>query len=264
MSAPGDQDGVTTSAAAYVPPVGRDPRVVVVIQARMGSSRRPGKVLAQLAGRPSLQLLIERVRTSKEADVITVAAPWLAIDDPIAALCQAMDVACHRGHPTDCLQRLVEAGRRHEADVLVRLTADCPLDDGGLIDGAVRAFLDGPPCALLTTIGNTGFPTGVTAEVVDMRILSDVESKADDPADREHVTKHLLDRPERYVVRRHTRDGPHGDAYVTIDTPNDLEHVRHVLAATTDIHASWETILAAAAKAGIVHPDHPPVPAKRS
>ncbi|HHQ47945.1 MAG TPA: acylneuraminate cytidylyltransferase, partial [Acidobacteria bacterium] len=119
---------------------GAPQRVVAVLQARMGSTRLPGKVLMDLAGRPVLGWAVERLRRAGTLDELVVATSDRDGDDPIVVFCERMDVPCYRGSEDDVLDRYYRAARRYHADVVVRVTGDDPLIDPGVVDQVVRAF----------------------------------------------------------------------------------------------------------------------------
>src|ERR1700691_2516384 len=117
------------------------PKVVAIIQARMGSTRLPGKVLADICGRPMLRHVIERTRRSETLDEVIVATTEEPADDTIAAFCCEHCVSCFRGSEHDVLDRYYEAARRFAAEAIVRITSDCPLIDPEVIDNTARKFL---------------------------------------------------------------------------------------------------------------------------
>ena len=113
---------------------------VALIQARMGSSRLPGKVLEDLSGRPMLWHVVDRVRRASKVDKVVVATTDRVGDDPIARFCEQEDVGCFRGSEQDVLDRFYQAAKKHQADVVIRITADCPLIDPAVIDKVVARF----------------------------------------------------------------------------------------------------------------------------
>src|SRR5262249_22203952 len=116
---------------------------VAIIQARMGSSRLPGKVLLDIAGKPMIQHVIERTRHARSLDSVCVATTTDASDAPVAALAATLESPCARGSLHDVLDRYYQAAKTHNADIIVRITADCPVIDPALIDQAVTTLLDG-------------------------------------------------------------------------------------------------------------------------
>jgi CTP:molybdopterin cytidylyltransferase MocA len=135
-----------------------------IIQARMGSSRLPGKALMEVGGRPMLGLVIERLRRSARLEDIVVATSGEDEDDAIAALCMDMDAAVARGSKSDVLGRFAAACALTDADVIVRVTADCPFIDAGLIDTGLSAWA--PGIDRLSAGHDSGYPLGVNAEIV--------------------------------------------------------------------------------------------------
>lgn len=117
------------------------PETVAIIQGRMGSSRLPGKVLLDIAGKPMLQHVIERTRRARTLDAVVVATSSDPSDDPIASFCADMDVPCSRGSLHDVLDRYYQAAKEHNAGGIVRITADCPMIDPDLIDETVKLVI---------------------------------------------------------------------------------------------------------------------------
>ncbi len=203
--------------------------VVAVIQARMGSKRLPGKVLAPLAGAPLLQHLVARVRRSRRLDDVVVATSDQAADDAITALCATLGVACFRGSEWDVLDRVLAAAGN--AEIVVRLTADNPFVDGALIDYVLAAALPTmPPAVYASNIACGDFPVGLYVEVAAKAALL-VAAESSDPADREHVTWYLRRQPERFPATDVGAPGRFPDMPLTIDTAADLTRVGGLFAA---------------------------------
>jgi len=208
-------------------------RVVAIIQARMGSTRLPGKVLADIAGQPMLARVVERARRAKTVDEVAVATTADPPDEAVAALCAHRGYACCRGHPTDVLDRYYQAARRFRADVIVRLTADCPLIDPDVMDLTVRAFLAAdPPVDLVANRLPQGrtFPIGLDTEVCSLEALECAWKEADQPHQREHVMPYLYEIPGRFRVVLLNNDEDYGMLRWTVDTAEDLELVRAIYA----------------------------------
>ncbi len=207
------------------------PRVVAIIQARMRSTRLPGKVLADIAGRPMLAWIVERTCRARRVDTVVVATTTDSSDDAVAEFCAAHSYEYVRGHPTDVLDRYIQAAREFEADVIVRLTGDCPLSDPGLIDQAVEAFLTAdPPADLIANRLPDGrtFPIGLDIEVCSRAALERAWREAQEPHQREHVMPYLYDVPGRFRVVRLNHDPDYGSLRWTVDTAEDLEAVRRI------------------------------------
>lgn len=205
------------------------PRVAAIVQARMGSTRLPGKVLAPLAGRPLLEQLVRRVRGARSLSALVVATSTLRRDDAVAALAAGLGVACHRGPEDDVLDRYHGAARAAGADVVVRLTADNPVVDADFVDGCVDAFLAArPPLDYLDTTTSGTFPYGLSVEVLSFAALDAAWREARDAGEREHVTAFVRARPGRFRVHHLAGPGRDGDLRVTVDTPEDLERARRL------------------------------------
>lgn len=203
--------------------------VVAIMQARMGSTRLPGKVLADAGGRPLLALMLDRVARAGTLDDIIVATSVHPRDAPVVAAATAAGRASFRGSESDVLERFEAAARATGAGTVVRLTADCPLVAPEGIDLVVGA-LGGDAACLATNappVGRT-WPDGLDVEAFSRAALTRAAATADDPADREHVTRWFHRSGAAVVVVHH--DPPLGDLRLTIDTPADLEVVRSILA----------------------------------
>jgi spore coat polysaccharide biosynthesis protein SpsF (cytidylyltransferase family) len=219
--------------------------VVVVIQARTGSTRLPGKVLADLGDRPMLAFQLERLAPLPDAELV-VATTDLERDDAVADLAAARGVACVRGPEDDVVARFALAVTAHPAAVVVRLTADCPLIDPALVEAvvALRAAT-GADYAGNTAIRT--FPDGLDVEAMTAETFAAVVQDATDPLDREHVTRFVLRRPNRFRIANLRAPVTLADERWTIDTPADLDRVRHIVAALDHPQtAGWEEILAVA------------------
>ena len=174
-------------------------RVVASIEARMGASRLPGKVLADLAGRPALGRMIDRVRLARRIDDIVVATSVATADDRIEALAVGEGVACYRGSEADVLDRVVRAQEMMNADVVVELCGDCPLIDPEVIDRAVERFMAGD-CDVVTTTAPQSYPQGLDVEVFTLAALETVAASDPDDEVREHVSLAFYRDPARYRI----------------------------------------------------------------
>lgn len=206
-------------------------RTVAIIQARMSSSRLPGKVLLDLAGQPMLVWVVERTRLSKTIDEVVVATTSDASDDPLAAICQDRDYPCYRGSLYDVLDRYYQAAREYNADVVVRITADCPLIDPAVVDKTVQEFLatnaDFAANRLPPPWGRT-YPVGLDAEVCTISGLELAWKEAQAPYQREHVMPFFYDQPERFRILHVNHTENYGALRWTVDTPEDLALVRRI------------------------------------
>ena len=199
--------------------------VNAVIQARMGSTRLPGKVLRTLGDRTVLAHVIGRVQAAKQVDRIVVATTTKAEDDPIVAEAGRLGVLTTRGPDRNVLGRYVMAFDEHGGDTGVRLTADCPFLDPAIVDAVVRQFVALQPLDYLSNTVVRSFPRGLDVEVFRVEALHIADAQASEPVDREHVTPFLYRHPERFRVAHYTRPDPRrsGKWRLTLDTLEDWE-----------------------------------------
>jgi spore coat polysaccharide biosynthesis protein SpsF len=228
-------------------------RVVAIIQARMGSSRLPGKVLLDIAGQPMLQRVF--IRTSRSASVTEtlIATTTDSADDPIAEYCGFSGIPFTRGSQFDVLDRYYQTAKSVKADVVVRITADCPVIDPGLIDDVVNTVINDRSSVISSEFdfaanrlpppwGRT-YPIGLDTEVCTFAALERAWKEAKEPQHREHVMPYFYEGVElitdnrllhtgisprgfRIALLHHTTD--FGDYRWTVDTPEDLEFMRQV------------------------------------
>lgn len=222
-------------------------KIVGILQARMGSTRLPGKVLADLCGRPMLAWIVGHLRQAQRLNQLVIATSDRPGDDPIARLAADSTVACFRGHPTDCLDRYYQAAQTYGADVVVRLTADNPFVTGFFVDDTIAQFLAAaPPVDLLATSLCRAFPVGLCVEVLPAAALARAWAECGDPVVREHVTTFLLQNPHRFRVAapRHPARAC-GHLRWTVDEPADLAFARAVYARLPNRAAfAWEDVAA--------------------
>ena len=212
----------------------------------MGSTRLPGKVLKDVAGRPMLSYQMERLRRVKRAERIVVATTDQPADDAVERFCQKEKIACVRGSEHDVLARYHLAIERFPADVVVRITADCPLIDPAIVDEAIAAYEPDYVSNMLETT----YPYGMAVEVFSAQALREAHREAKDPAEREHVTPFIYRHPERYRLRSLTMAPNLSHHRWTVDTPEDFELVSRLLK-TLKPHFTLQDVLAVLAE----HPD---------
>lgn len=217
-------------------------RVTGVIQARMGSTRLPGKVLAPLGLRPLLGLLLHRLRDAP-VDRLVVATSTAAADDAVEAIAAAAGVATVRGPADDVLSRFALALRDYPADVVVRITADCPLLDVAVVASAIDLHAETGSDYTSNTLIRT-FPDGLDVEVVAASALATAETEARREDEREHVTPFIYRRPERFQLAALRSDELAGEERWTVDDAADLAFVQAVVESLGDREdAGWREIL---------------------
>ncbi len=207
-------------------------RTVAIIQARMGSSRLPGKVLKDIGGKPMLLWAVERARRATRVDAVGVATTDDPADDPIAALCTAHEIPVFRGSVFDVLDRFYRAAQAFRADVVVRVTGDCPLIDPGVMDETIAAFFEsGVDFAAnrLPPPWKRTYPIGLDTEVCSFAGLERAWREAAEPYEREHVMPYFYDQDGRFRVRVVDHDPDYGALRWTVDTPADLELLRQIV-----------------------------------
>jgi spore coat polysaccharide biosynthesis protein SpsF (cytidylyltransferase family) len=199
--------------------------VVAVLQARVSSSRLPGKALKPILGRPMLRHQIDRVRRAASLGELVVATSVDGSDDAIAALCADAGVACFRGSLDDVLDRVYQAARRHSAAAIVRLTGDCPLADPATIDEVVAVFRRSAFDLVRT---DDSFPDGLDVEVVSAAALERAWRDATRPSDREHVTLFINRQPELFRIGMYQSERDRSHLRLTVDEPQDFELVERI------------------------------------
>ncbi len=201
---------------------------LAIVQARMSSTRLPGKTLADIEGEPMLALLLRRLALARRLDRIVVATSTDAVDDPIAELAADIGVEVVRGPREDVLARFLIAIGEREGPV-VRITGDCPLIDAGLVDETIERFASVPDCAYASNVEPRTFPDGLDVEVFDAAALRAIADEHLEVADREHVTAAIRARPERFHQAALVSAQDLGELRWTVDEPEDLEFTRAVV-----------------------------------
>lgn len=213
---------------------------VAIVQARMTSTRLPGKVLREVLGRPLLAYQLERMRAAASLDRIVIATTTNATDDPIVAFCEREGCDVVRGPEHDVLARYAHAERAVPARTVVRLTSDCPLTDPQLIDMAVRRFHEAG-CDYLSNMLEPTWPYGLAVEVMTREALHAAAAEARDAREREHVTPFIYWRPQRFRLESLTTSPDRSHHRWTVDTPEDFELVRRVLEALWPANPNFVT-----------------------
>lgn len=196
---------------------------MAVVQARISSTRLPGKVLAPLGDHTVLELLLRRLARSRELDEIVVATSTDPSDDPVEREAERLSVRVLRGSLTDVLGRYLMASAEVNADAIVRITADCPLTDPAVVDDVVALWRDSGADYVTNTLEPRSYPDGLDVEVISAPALRRAGELAHTAGDREHVTPYIRRHPETFPTLGVHVDPPHGDVRVTLDTPEDLE-----------------------------------------
>lgn len=207
-------------------------KTVIIVQARMTSTRLPGKVLKSVLGKPLLEYQIERLKQVRLADEVVIATTTNRTDQPIIELCDRLSIPYIRGSEEDVLARYYEAAIAHQADVIVRVTSDCPLIDPSIIDRVIQTYLENSEAFdYVTNALQRTYPRGMDTEVFSFKALQQAYQESTAQPDREHVTPFINRRPERYRFG-HVCDNEDNSAHRwTVDTPEDFELIRRILEA---------------------------------
>ena len=221
-------------------------RHVAIIQARMGSKRLPGKVLADIAGEPMLARVVERTRRAERLDETVVATTTAESDGRIVSLCQQRGWPCFRGQENDVLDRYYRTAMEWRAGVVIRITSDCPLIDPELIDALLDFYAQHRPD--YASISPTNFPRGLDCEVMSWAALEAAWKLAREAYQRVHVTPYIYEHPERFRIIEfaHAPGEERGrQLRWTVDTAEDLEFVRAIYAKLGgEATFGWRNVLA--------------------
>ncbi|WP_035100642.1 cytidylyltransferase domain-containing protein [Aneurinibacillus terranovensis] len=215
-------------------------RIVAIIQARMTSTRLPGKVLKTVLGKPLLQYQLERLMKSSMLDDIVVATTINTTDQPIVDLCKRLNVKYFKGSEKHVLSRYYEAAQMFQAEIVVRLTSDCPLIDPQVVDDVVNAFLQG--AERYDYVSNTltrTYPRGLDVEVFSMAALSEAYKMASSPVEIEHVTPYIYLPPTHFRLGNIAYKEDKSFYRWTVDTPEDFELIKNIIEYLYPIHSDF-------------------------
>ena len=202
--------------------------IVAIVQARMGSTRLPGKVLADVCGKPMLEHIVSRLRRSRLVDDVIVATSNAQADDPVIESATQRNFKVFRGHENDVLDRYYEAAKHAKADIVVRITGDCPLIDPEIVDRVIATFLS-EECDYASNTLVCTYPDGLDAEVFSFAALEIAWREGRRAADREHVTP-FIRTSQRFRLRNVQSELGQSTRHLrwTVDEPRDLEFIRAV------------------------------------
>jgi spore coat polysaccharide biosynthesis protein SpsF len=212
-----------------------------VVQARMGSTRLPGKVLKQLAGRTVLERVVRAARDSNVLDELVVATTDEAVDDAIVAECARIGVPVHRGPVDDVLARFLGVLEEYESQTVLRFTADCPLLDPELVALAAKVFAAAPYVDYLSTSIARTLPRGLDVEVVRTDVLRSIDKLATEHH-RTHVTSYLYSHPEDFTVLGLTLQPDLSHLRLTLDTPDDWRLIEAIIEHFGDVSVPVRTL----------------------
>jgi spore coat polysaccharide biosynthesis protein SpsF len=207
-------------------------KIVIIVQARMTSTRLPGKVLIKVLNKPLLEYQIERLKRVKLADEILIATTINSTDLPIIELCDRLSVPYFIGSENDVLARYHGAAKEHHADVVVRITSDCPLIDPQVIDKVIQFYLDYRyKYDYVSNCLERSYPRGMDTEVFSFLALHQAFLEATEQPDREHVTPFIYMQPERYRLTQVVYSENQSLHRWTVDTADDFELIKRIIEA---------------------------------
>jgi spore coat polysaccharide biosynthesis protein SpsF len=218
-------------------------RIVAIIQARMRSTRLPGKVLRRLGDRTVLSWVIHRVRRFRRIDDLLIATTNEPVDDAIVKEAESCSVDVFRGSENDVLDRYYRAARQAQADAVIRITSDCPLIDPEVSDYTIGKFLEEQPDYASNALERT-YPRGLDTEVVKFSALEWAWREASEPYQRAHVTPYIYQNPQQFRLLAVKGNIDLSGYRWTLDTPEDaafLERVCERLVGTEDF--TWHDIV---------------------
>lgn len=217
-------------------------KVVAIVQARMGSTRLPNKVMKPMGGKPMIELLLARLSRAREVDEVMVATSVDPRNEPLAEHVQALGYKCSRGSENDVLDRYVQAARLAGADVVIRITGDCPLVDPDLVDEAVRQFR-AAGVDYFSNVAPPTYPDGLDIEVFTVDAMARAARETSKAVDLEHVTPYLRESGKfSQAGMRNAED--YSKLRWTVDEPADFEVVSRVFAHfSPEIHFGWQQVM---------------------
>ncbi|MCL4549645.1 MAG: glycosyltransferase family protein [Bacteroidetes bacterium] len=209
-------------------------KITAIVQARTGSTRLPGKILKNISGKPMLRHVVERLSFSKMTDQIIIATTDLPEDNIVEEFCIKNNYAFHRGSMDDVLSRYYDTAAKFNADIIVRITSDCPLIDPELIDSMLSNFLSANKSSRLDYLSNIikrTFPRGLDAEIFSFAVLEKTYNEAKEVFEREHVTPYIYRHPEKFTIESFTNEKNYSSHRWTVDTEEDLKLINEIYSA---------------------------------
>jgi spore coat polysaccharide biosynthesis protein SpsF len=218
-------------------------KVVAIIQARMGSTRLPGKVLRELGGRSVLSCVIHRVGQFRRIDDLLIATTVEEADHLVVREAEHCGADVFRGSENDVLDRYYQAARHVHADTVVRITSDCPLIDPEVSDFTIRQFMDNRPNYASNALERT-YPRGLDTEVMTFEALELAWQAASEPYQRAHVTPYLYQNPDKFRLLSVKGETDYSGYRWTLDMPEDLEFLQEVYSRLGGPHDfTWRDVL---------------------
>ncbi len=221
-------------------------RTIAIIQARMGSSRLPGKVLRPVVGKPMLAHIVERLRLAQGVNEVIVATSDQVADEQIVSFCSQSGIACFTGSESNVLDRFYRAALHYQGDAVIRITADCPLVDPAMISQLITLYQSGEYDHVSVATGAGAlfmdggrFPDGYDAECIRFTALHEAWRDATLPGDREHVTPYLWRQPEKFRLQVLKSATDYSSLRLTVDNEEDFQLIEHIYQALYQEHQAF-------------------------
>ena len=209
--------------------------ITAIIQARMTSTRLPGKVLMEVSEKPLLQHQLERLKKAKLLSQIVVAVTTQSADDSIEVLCDKLGIACFRGSEQDVLERYYLCAQKYNAEHIVRITADCPLIDPEVVDKVVGYYkIHYPQYAYVSNTLERTYPRGLDTEIFSFDTLQQAYKQGVKPEEREHVTVYMYKPGSPFTIAQVKNEIDWSHHRWTVDTPQDFELIRNLIESFKD------------------------------
>ncbi|MDB4777958.1 glycosyltransferase family protein [bacterium] len=217
------------------------PKIVAIIQARLGSNRLPAKVLKNIIGRPMIEHVVERTLRAQLVDEVVIATTDTPQDTRLASLCESNDWNVFRGSENDVLDRYWKCAKHYQADQIVRITSDCPMISPEIIDQVVRMQLNGQNSDYSCNFHpERKFPRGLDVECFEFSTLDHVNKIAIEPNLREHVTLMIYRRPDLFSVSGFECREDLSNFRWTVDTADDLKLIRTIFSHFNHNRFTWQ------------------------
>jgi len=203
--------------------------VGIVIQARLGSTRLPAKILKPLQGKTVLEYCVDNMRSVRGIGSVVVATTTSEQDDSLVDFCGKKKIDFFRGSETNVLERYVHAAEAYRLDAVVRITSDCPFSDPFVVEDVLKTFLS-KPCDLASNVIDRTYPRGLDTEIVRTECLKELLAMHPDSFYLEHVTPYFYEHPEKYKLISVTAEAKlrHPEYRICIDTPEDYELLKKI------------------------------------
>lgn len=205
-------------------------RTVIIVQARMGSTRFPGKILKKVMGRPILEYQIERLKKVRNADDVVIATTVNKNDQLVVDLCRQLECSFIKGSEDDVLSRYLEAAIECDAKFIVRINADCPLIDPNVVERVIKHYHSNIlKYDYVSNILKPSYPVGLHTEIFSLSTLKQAHKNAVDPVEREHVTPYIYRNPHMFKIGSVALDVDLSHYRWTIDYPEDFDLLRKII-----------------------------------